>query len=402
LKKYGWPNPVLSSATQQKTTLTGATGVKMTGPYDWVPPSYWLTDTKHGGAYGFNTETGPGPAVPPVESLRRFIPPEHAWPIDDWWNYHAGGGGFRNLEVFRQAMNARYAQPASMEEFARWSQVMAYEGERAMFEAYSRNKYAATGVIQWMLNNAWPSLIWHLYDYYLMPAGGYFGTKKACEPVHALYSYDDRSVWVVNSTYAPVNGLRLTARVYNFDLTEKHAAEAPVDIAADAGRQVLVIPEIAGLSTTYFVRLELRDATGGVVSRNFYWLSTRSETYDWAKTDYKFTPVTEHGDFTALRTLPNAELDLTSSVERRQDQQVVRVKVVNPGKSLAFMVRLRLVNGRNGDDILPVLWDDNFFPLMPGEEREITGSYLVNDAPEATPVVRVEGANIVEKTAMHR
>ena len=402
LKQNGWPNPVLSSATQQKSTLTGATGVKMTGPYDWVPPSYWLTDTKHGGAYGFNTETGPGPAVPPVESLRKFIPPEHAWPIDDWWNYHAGGGGFRNLEVFRQAMNARYAQPTSMEEFAHWSQVMAYEGERAMFEAYSRNKYAATGVIQWMLNNAWPSLIWHLYDYYLLPAGGYFGTKKACEPVHALYSYDDRSVWVVNSTYAPVNGLRLTARVYNFDLTEKHAADAPVDIAADAGRQVLVIPDIAGLSTTYFVRLELRDATGGVVSRNFYWLSTKAEAYDWAKTDYRFTPVTEHGDFTALRTLPNAELELTSSVERRQDQQVVRTKVSNPGKSLAFMVRLRLVDGRTGDDILPVLWGDNYFPLMPGEQREITASYLVNDAPGATPVVRLEGANMVEKTAVHR
>src|SRR2546427_10320426 len=71
---------------------------------------------------------------------------------------------------------------------------MTYDGQRAMFEAYARNKYTSTGVIQWMLNNAWPSLIWHLYDYYLKPAGGYFGTKKACEPVHPQYSYDDKSV----------------------------------------------------------------------------------------------------------------------------------------------------------------------------------------------------------------
>ena len=49
---------------------------------------------------------------------------------------------------------------------------MAYDGERAMFEAYARNKYDSTGVIQWMMNNAWPSLIWHLYDYYLRPGGG--------------------------------------------------------------------------------------------------------------------------------------------------------------------------------------------------------------------------------------
>ncbi len=83
---------------------------------------------------------------------------------------------------------------------------MAYDSERAMFEAYSRNKYNSTGVIQWMLNSAWPSLIWQLWDYYLQPAGGYYGVKKACEPLHVMYSYDDRSVEVVNSTYQP--GLR--------------------------------------------------------------------------------------------------------------------------------------------------------------------------------------------------
>jgi exo-1,4-beta-D-glucosaminidase len=395
LQKHGWPNPVVSSATQQKTTVTGASGVKMTGPYDWVPPSYWLTDTTHGGAYGFNTETGPGPAVPPAESLRKFIPADHTWPIDDVWNFHAGGGGFRSLDVFRAAMDARYGQPAGMEDFARWSQVMAYEGERAMFEAYSRNKYVSTGVIQWMLNNAWPSLIWHLYDYYLMPAGGYFGTKKACEPVHAMYSYDDRSVWVVNSTYAPVKGLKLSTRVFNLDLTEKHAAEAAVDLEADASRRVLVVPEISGLTPTYFVRLDLRDGSGRVVGTNFYWLSTKPDIYDWAKTDYKFTPVTGHGDFTLLKALPAADVEMTSRLERQGDRQAVRVRVKNVGTSLAFMVRLRLVSERTHDDILPILWDDNFFPLMPGEEREIAGSYLTSDAPGAvTPVVLIEGANV--------
>lgn len=393
LASLDWPNPVLSSATAQRTTITGASGVKMTGPYDWVPPGYWLTDTKHGGAYGFNTETGPGPAVPPVESLRRFIPADHAWPIDEVWNFHAGSGSFGNVNVFGQAMTARYGAPAGLEDFAWWSQVMAYDGERAMFEAYSRNKYTSTGVIQWMLNNAWPSLIWHLYDYFLMPAGGYFGTKKACEPIHAIYSYDDRSVWVVNSTYQAASGLTLSARVYNLDLSEKHAADVKVDIPADTSRQALTLPELQGLSTTYFVRLQLADASGRVVSRNFYWLSTKPDVYNWGKTDYRLTPVTEHGDFTALKQLPKADLELASSFARAGDRQAVRVRVKNPGKQLAFMVRLRLLDSRTGADILPVLWEDNFFALMPGEEREIGGSYRLADAPGASPVVRLEGAN---------
>ena len=92
---------------------------------------------------------------------------------------------------------------------------MAYDSERAMFEAYSRNKYSSTGVIQWMLNNAWPSLIWHLWDYYLQPAGGYYGVKKACEPLHVMYSYDDRSVAVVNSMYQPGLNLSVTAKLFD-------------------------------------------------------------------------------------------------------------------------------------------------------------------------------------------
>jgi exo-1,4-beta-D-glucosaminidase len=263
-----------------------------------------------------------------------------------------------------------------------------------MFEAYSRNKYTSTGVIQWMLNNAWPSLIWHLYDYFLMPAGGYFGTKKACEPIHALYSVDDRSVWVVNSTYAAANGLRLSARVYDLDLTERHAAAATLDVPADTSRSALALPAIEGAGLTYFLKLEIEDARGRVISRNFYWLSTKPDEYDWAKTDYKFTPVTAHGDFTALKTLPKATVELTSGTSRSGDRQDVRVRVRNVGSTLAFMVRLRLLDSRTGGDILPVRWEDNFFALMPGEVREITGSYRLADARSATPVVRVEGANV--------
>ena len=81
-----------------------------------------------------------------------------------------------------------------------------------MFEAYSKNKYLSTGVVQWMLNNAWPSMIWHLYDYYLDAGAGYFAVKKACEPFHLQYSYDDQSVVIVNSTYRSVAGLHRTDR----------------------------------------------------------------------------------------------------------------------------------------------------------------------------------------------
>ena len=109
-KVTNWPRPVLSSATAKKSDLTGNTGVKMSGPYEYVSPNYWLTDTTNGGAYGFNTETSPGPAVPPFEELQSFIPPEDLWPINEFWNFHAGGGQFKNIHIYTTALEARLRQ----------------------------------------------------------------------------------------------------------------------------------------------------------------------------------------------------------------------------------------------------------------------------------------------------
>ena len=106
LKDLDWPNPSMSSASESPTTVTGKSGVKMTGPYEYVPPVYWLADTQAGGAYGYNTETSPGPAIPPKESLERFIPKEHLWPIDDVWNFHAGGERFTTVNVFTDGFDA--------------------------------------------------------------------------------------------------------------------------------------------------------------------------------------------------------------------------------------------------------------------------------------------------------
>ena len=78
-KEVHWPKPVISSASAKKAELTGDSGVKMSGPYDYVPPDYWLLDTTHGGAFGFNTETSPGPAVPPLEELKSMFKDEDTW-----------------------------------------------------------------------------------------------------------------------------------------------------------------------------------------------------------------------------------------------------------------------------------------------------------------------------------
>jgi exo-1,4-beta-D-glucosaminidase len=399
LKETEWPNPSVSSASETPTKVTGNSGVKMTGPYEYVPPVYWLADTKAGGAYGYNTETSPGPAIPTRESLEKFIPKEHLWPIDEFWNYHAGKERFTTVNVFTDGLTRRYGEATSLDDYERKAQAMTYDGQRAMFEAYGRNKYTATGVIQWMLNNSWPSLIWHLYDYYLVPSGGYFGTKKAMEPVHVQYGYDDRSVAVVNDTQNVLPRVKVSATLYNLDATPAGTHGGTLDLAPDSSTKALDLPLPDKISTTYFLKLQLHDAQGKLLSDNFYWLSTKADTLDWAKKkDTVYTPQKDFADLTGLNSLPQVTLSVGAVANSAAGKDTVSVTVKNPSSSVAFMAHLRLTRGPGGDDLVPIFWSENYFSLLPGEKRLVTATYDSSALEGKTAVLVVDGYNVVSST----
>jgi exo-1,4-beta-D-glucosaminidase len=398
-KEIDWPKPVISSASAKKAEITGASGVKMSGPYEYVSPNYWLLGTKAGGAFGFNTETSPGPAVPPLEELQAMFPPDKLWPINEFWDYHSGGGQFKNIRVFTRALEERYGKAADVADFAWKSQAMTYEGERAMFEAYGRNKYKSTGVIQWMLNNSWPSLIWHLYDYHLRPAGGYFGTKKALELVHPQFSYDDRTVAIINGKQESQNGLKLLAKLYDISMKERYSREATVDVAADSVATAFAIPQLTDISTTYFLDLELFSPSGELITRNFYWLSTKQDVPDFSKTEWYYTPLSAYADFTALQDLPKVKLTASMHTAQTNEETSAQITVENPGTTLAFLVRLRLLKGKDDPEILPIFFDDNYFSLLPGEKREISVKVRNADINGAQPTLAVDGFNVIPVTA---
>ena len=425
-KEELWPNPTLSSASATPTTVTGPSGVKMTGPYDYVPPNYWLVDTKLGGAWGFNTETSPGPAIPTPASLRRFLPPDKLWPQNEAWGFHEGGERFQTFDFYNTSMEHRYGAPKDLNDFERKAYAMDYEGERAMFEAYARNKFNSTGVIQWMLNNAWPSLIWHLYDYYLVPAGGYYGTRKANEPMHVLYSYNDRSIAVVSSLSTSYV-VKVTATLYNFDGTQKWTQDAMVDVFPDKASIAFTVPQLPDLSTTYFLKLYATDRFSKVESDNFYWLSTKADEMDWEKTHgTATTPQSAYADMTALQDLAPVTLRVQTKPAASPCAIPFAVKpqaapttppvaaaecdggflyqqltVSNPAKTVAFMVHLRLVKS-DGEDVVPALFDDNFVSLLPGESRTIGVRYRAADLGKAPAHYQVSGWNVaVESVPLH-
>lgn len=397
LAEERWPNAAHSSAAAKPTELTGPSGMKMAGPYDYVPPSYWLEDTQRGGAFGFATEIGPGPAIPPLETLRSMLGEPHLWPPDECWTLHSGGGPFKGRDLFDAALSGRYGAPRDLEDYVWKAQLACYEAERAMFEAYSRRKYRATGVIQWMLNNAWPSLIWHLWDHALRAGGGYFGVKKACEPLHIQFDEGENTVSVVSDLPETTPPLIARVRLVDLDLSERFRFEAELRVRADSAVSICELPERGQLARTHFLLLELRSPEGALRSRNFYWLSSERDVIDHENANWYMAPLAAFASFHALAELP--ETSVTLELQRPQSDghtgsrsgDGFTILVRNTGRSLAFFTRLRLLTAA-GTEVLPTHFSDNYISLLPGEALPV----VLRDARSGEG--RKPAATVVEAT----
>jgi exo-1,4-beta-D-glucosaminidase len=393
-----FPNPILATANESESKVSGKSGVKMDGPYEWVPPSYWEADTaKHGGAYSFATEISPGPSIPPYESLVKFIPADSLTRDDSIWKYHAGTGQFGTTNVFDTALDERYGRSANMREYVNKAQAQNYEGHRAMMEAYGVNKHrTATGVVQWMLSNPWPGIIWHTYDYYMYPAGTYFGVKKGLEPLHVQYSYYSKEVIINNSFLVPFKGLKVKANVYNIDGAVKFSKSLTTDIGPDTVNRCFALPAIGGLTGTYFLRLQLSNQSGKTESINWYWLSAKDDSLAWDKSTWFYTPQSAYTDYSALKELPKTTLAVSHTTTKNEDSTAMVVNIKNTGKSVAFFVHIRALKSKNGDDVLPVIFDDNYLLLAPGESRKVRCIYRNADAGTAVPYLTTTAWNVEE------
>jgi exo-1,4-beta-D-glucosaminidase len=396
-KTLKWPNPILATADGRKSKVSGYSGVKMLGPYEWVPPIYWENDSTHkfGGAWSFATEISPGPSIPTYESLIKFIPKDSLSTTSPAWLYHCGTGSFGSTKIFDKALTGRYGQSVTIKNYLAKAQAQNYEAHRAMMESYGLKKYnTATGVVQWMLSNPWPSIIWHTYDYYLYPAGTYFGMKKSMEPLHVMYSYKSKEVSIINSYLKKYNGLQVKATVYNIDGSVKFTKTAPAEVEPDAVKVAFAIPAITGLSPAYFVRLQLTDKSGAVQSINWYWLSQKEEVLNWKKSNWYTTPEAAYADYTALQQIPKTALKLSRTESASGDSTTHTVTITNTGKSVAFFVHLRALKGKDGDDVLPVIFSDNYISLAPGETRVITCTYHKKDAANTEPYFLTSAWNL--------
>ncbi|HEU4426445.1 MAG TPA: CBM35 domain-containing protein [Pilimelia sp.] len=404
-----WPLPIVSVASDNSAPITGRSGLKMPGPYDWVPPNYWY-NKREGGAFGFNSETSAGPDIPTLDTLRRMMTASELNTL--WQNFGAAqyhrspSGTFDDLQIYGNALAGRYGTVTSLEDYVRKAQLAQYENVRAQFEAYARNfsdsSNPANGQIYWLLNSGWTSLHWQLFDYYLDQGGSYWGAKKANEPLHVQYSYDSRSVVVVNSRPAAASNLAVRVNLYNPDGSERFAQTvANLNVGGGGAKTTaLTIPAtVSGLATTYLAKLVLMDSTGREISRNVYWLSTRADVIDYANNQWYYAPTTQYADLRGLSSMAQAPVSATATTSASGAESTTTVTLRNSGtgRTPAFYVDARVI-GAGGRAALPIRWSDNAVSLWPGESVTLTGTYRTADLGGASPSVRISGWNVATQT----
>lgn len=351
--------------------------------------------------YGMRTEIGTA-TFPTFESIKEFIPEKDWWPLptdeqlknddDNVWNKHFFGKEASNANPvnYKNSVNTQYGESSGLEEFCEKAQMLNLEVMKGMYEAWNDKMWNdAAGLLIWMSHPAYPSFVWQTYDYYYDPTGAYWGAKKACEPLHIQWNASNNNIKVINTTAKDLKGAVAKAIIYDLNGKEvpAYGQTKQVDVAAsniaeafslnfnpfeiDDEKPKEIEEEIEELTPLHFIKLELIDAKGNLISENFYWRNGVNDL-----------------DYTLLNTLPEADLSCRL-VDKSMSDGKMKIAVKNNSGTVAFANRVRLVNKATQKRILPIIMSDNYATLMPGEEKVITM--------EATPELLKGGVSVLVK-----
>jgi hypothetical protein len=386
-RNEGVPQPILNKGlaylvnsldgTRYYSPSSNQVNLQNSGPYRYMDPKLYFTTLNR----GFSVETGT-PSMSTLESFRSSIPEADQWPIDDVWAYHdwhhSGNG---DVAPFMAEMQSEFGAPKSLEDFERKAQMLDYVSHRAIFEGMNAHLWTPnSGRMLWMTQPAWPSTMWQIFSHDYDTQASYYGVQKACEPVHIQMDPSSYEVAVVNTTTAPMTGLSLAASVFSLENKLLLHHEEKKDTESDSltgGFKLDLAPLLA--SGVVLVKLDLHDASGQLISQNFYWVGLESSSYR------------------ELDRLPPAELSAVAESTKNGEIVRVRVQLQNTGTRAALENKLTLLNARDGTRILPAYLSDNYISLMPGDKSEIQIEYPSSSG--AGPAqLAIRGWNLAPRT----
>ncbi len=335
------------------------------GPYRALPVKDYFSLF---GIDRFHSERGM-PCIPNYENIMRFMNEDDVWPINTAEHPNNMYGlhdyclqSAQRTNTFNEMFAQAFGEPKNAQQFAELSQWLCYDGYRAIFE--SRGDYRR-GLLLWMSHPSWPSFVWQTYDYYLDPTAAYFACRKACEPLHIQRNAATNMVEVVNYRAGLQNGLTARAELITQIGEVKWSKECQINIGEDQTQKCFDLPQdastLSSLTDTYFIRLFIKDNDNNVLSENIYWIGK------------------EEGNLKSLLTLPKAKLDMKITTKLVGDEWHLTANINNSDKVPAMMVHLSARDSHTNEPLLPVIYSDNYFFIMPGESKTVNISVKVAD-----------------------
>jgi hypothetical protein len=358
-RNEGVPQPIINEGlaslvrtldhTRYYTGSSNQVNLRNSGPYQYQPLETFYNINR-----GFSVELGI-PSVPTLESIESFIPEQDRWPISDTWAYHdwhqSGNGA---VAPFMQHMKTDFGAPENLADFERKAQMLDYAAHRAIFEGFAAHLWEPNaGRMIWMTQPAWPSMEWNFLSSDYDTQSSFYGTQKACEPVHAQLNLADSSVDLINLGEARSLKVRMLVEGLDGATLSDHTSQ--VQAAPDARTQVgrLDLEKLAA-GHTALVELAVSNADDSLLSTNVYW---------WSK---------DEATLRELNALAPATISTSASVANASDERSMTVHLKNNGTVPAILLKLTLEDAVTGARILPAYYSENYFSQLPGEESTVT------------------------------
>ena len=370
-------------------------GVHDGSPYKYENPMQYFENTaspRGSRVDGFNPEYGT-PCVPIVESLREMMPETDLWPINESvWNYMDGGGFHQVVTKYNEAVN-QFGESKSIDAYAKKAQFVGAMNYRSIWEVWNYNKFNygdrfASGFLFWYHNSPLPQTASRMYDWFLEPTAALYYSQNGLMPLHPQFDYLKNTVSVYNDYLTEFKNYNVVATVYDFNAKPVLTLNSTINIPADGVvNDALKIEFPASISQVHFIKLLLKNASGKVIADAFYWRSK-----DIYKGAWTITGPAVSG-FQDINKLPMIKLNLSSKQKVETDRLVIKATVSNPSESLAFFVQLKLKD-KNGKQIKPAYYTDNFFSLLPGESKVVTVEVFKDELVNDYAAIVLDGWNV--------
>jgi mannosylglycoprotein endo-beta-mannosidase len=347
-------------------------GVSSHGPYYWRSPRFFYALNE-----SFKTETG-SVSVPTIESIQGMMPEKDWETINDDWAQHDMAKGAQRGDEFPTSLAERYGHIRNLADFVRKGELATYEAFRAMYEGRNAQMFkATTGVLSWMSSPAQPSFVWQLYHYDLEPNAALYAAKKAAETVHVQFNEENRGIEVVNNRPEALHGLNVKLRIFRFDGTLDATENYPIaQVPGSATIKAAQIEVNARITPLYFIKLDLTDESGTLLSTNFYWQHVAQDQYD------------------GLENLPPVTLDAEASSRVEGNNTLLTVTLHNNTAHVALLSHLQLHQKKSGHRVLPVFYSDNYISLVPGESSTVAIEAAAKDLRGDAPLIELDGYNV--------